>query len=409
MVTGDFSLTAAAIARQVGIFTAEHVDKATDLVVVKREMSLVVDDGENSARRALLLSGTDLPDLTDPQWEMVTNYDEIVFARTTPEQKLRIVQEFQKRGNIVGVTGDGVNDAPALKAANIGIAMGGGSEVAMEAAHMVLLDNNFSSIIVAIENGRLVYDNLKKVILYLLPAGSWSELIPILVNVLLGVPLPLSAFLMIYICVLTDMLPSIAIMFETPESDLLKRPPRRPNQDRLVNLGLLRHAYLFTGLMETLFSHCMFFYYIQSTAHISASEILLTFDKWTAGYKGMTQEQLDDLQFTGQSVTFVSLVVLQAFGNLLATRTRRLSIFQHPPWALPSRNLWLLGAQFGSIVLALIAVYLPAFHNIFNTRPVPVKFWFIPLGGAMIILGADEIRKYFVRKYPQGTLAKLSW
>ncbi|KAK9716972.1 hypothetical protein K7432_006518 [Basidiobolus ranarum] len=409
MVTGDFSLTAAAIARQVGIFTAEHVDMVENLVGGKSEMELVLDDGTKNVQKALLLSGADLPTLTDKQWEMVTNYDEIVFARTTPEQKLRIVQELQQRGNIVGVTGDGVNDAPALKAANIGIAMGGGSEVAMEAAHMVLLDNNFSSIIVAVENGRLVYDNLKKVILYLLPAGSWSELIPILVNVLLGVPLPLSAFLMIFICVLTDMLPSIAIMFETPESDLLKRPPRRPNQDRLVNIRLLRHAYLFTGLMETIFSHCMFFYYIQSTANLSAGDILLTFDKWTDGYKGMSQAQLDDLQYTGQCVMFVTLVVLQSFGNLLATRTRRLSIFQHPPWAQSSRNLWLFGAQFGSIMLALIAVYLPAFHDIFNTRPVPVKFWFIPLAGAVLILGADETRKYFVRKYPQGLLAKLAW
>ncbi|ORY05461.1 calcium ATPase [Basidiobolus meristosporus CBS 931.73] len=409
MVTGDFSLTAAAIAKQVGIFTAEHIDKVEDLISEKSEMTLAVDDGVNSCRRALLLSGSDLPDLTDQQWDMVTGYDEIVFARTTPEQKLRIVNEFQQRGNIVGVTGDGVNDAPALKAANIGIAMGGGSEVAMEAAHMVLLDNNFSSIIVAIENGRLVYDNLKKVILYLLPAGSWSELIPILVNVLLGVPLPLSAFLMICICVLTDMLPSIAIMFETPESDLLKRPPRRPNQDRLVNLGLLRHAYLFVGMLETLFSHCMFFYYVQSAGHLSAGDILLTFDKWTAGYKGLTQEQLDDLLYTGQCVTFVTLVMLQAFGNLLSSRTRRLSILQHSPWAQPSRNLWLFGAQFGSVVLALVAVYLPVFNNIFNTRPVPVKFWFIPLAGALIILLADETRKYFVRKYPQGLLAKLAW
>ncbi|KAK9720816.1 hypothetical protein K7432_003880 [Basidiobolus ranarum] len=409
MVTGDYSLTAAAIARKVGIITAECVDKADDLVPAKSEVALVTHDGAKSVKKALLLSGSDLPTLNEKQWEMITYYDEIVFARTTPEQKLRIVQEFQKRGNIVGVTGDGVNDAPALKAANIGIAMGSGSEVAMEAAHMVLLDNNFSSIVVAIESGRLVYDNLKKVILYLLPAGSWSELIPILVNFLLGVPLPLSAFLMIFICVLTDMLPSIAMMFETPESDLLKRAPRRPSQDRLVNFKLLRHAYLFTGLMESFFSHCMYFYYIQSTADLSASDILLQFDKWTDGYKGFTQAELDDLQFTGQCVTFVTLVVLQSFGNLLGARTRRLSILQHPPWSQPSRNLWLFGAQFGSILLALLAVYLPVFNNIFNTRPVPVQFWFIPLVGAMVILGADETRKYFVRKYPNGTMAKLAW
>ncbi|ORY05462.1 calcium ATPase [Basidiobolus meristosporus CBS 931.73] len=409
MVTGDFSLTAAAIAKQVGIFTAEHIDKAEDLVAEKGEFGVILDDGVNSCRRALLLSGSDLPDLTDQQWDMVTGYDEIVFARTTPEQKLRIVNEFQQRGNIVGVTGDGVNDAPALKAANIGIAMGGGSEVAMEAAHMVLLDNNFSSIIVAIENGRLVYDNLKKVILYLIPAGSWSELIPILGNFILGIPLPLSAFLMIYICVLTDMFPSIAIMFETPEADLLKRPPRRPNEDHLVNLKLLRHAYMFTGLMETLISHCMFFYYLQVYGNIKVKDILLAYSNWSPEHMGKSQEELDNLHYTGQSITFVTLVMLQVFGNLFATRTRRLSLFQHTPWAGPSKNLWLFGSQCCSIGLALIAIYLPWFNNVFNTRHVPVQFWFIPMGGALCILAADEIRKYFVRKNPRGLLARLAW
>ncbi|KAK9686836.1 hypothetical protein K7432_015011 [Basidiobolus ranarum] len=274
---------------------------------------------------------------------------------------------------------------------------------------MVLLDNNFSSIIVAIENGRLVYDNLKKVILYLIPAGSWSELIPILSNFLLGIPLPLSAFLMIYICVLTDMFPSIAIMFETPESDLLKRPPRRPDQDRLVNFKLLRHAYLFTGLMETLISHCMFFYYLQEYGNIKVKDILLAFNNWSPEHLGKTQQELDDLHYTAQCVTFVTLVMLQAFGNLLATRTRRLSVLQHPPWAEPSRNLWLYGAQCCSVGLALLAIYLPAFNNIFNTRHVPVQFWFIPIGGALFILAADETRKYYCRKFPLGLISRLAW
>ncbi|KXN71427.1 HAD-like protein, partial [Conidiobolus coronatus NRRL 28638] len=190
----------------------------------------------HSSKRALILTGSELNELTTLDWD---------------KQKLKIVQEFQARDHIVGVTGDGVNDSPALKNADVGVAMGGGSQVAIEAAHMVLLDNNFASILVAIENGRLVFDNLKKVILYLLPAGSFSEMIPILVNVILGCPIPLSPFFMIVICVLTDIFSSMAIMCEKPESNLLLRSPRRPKKDRLTDRNLLIHAYAFLGIQET--------------------------------------------------------------------------------------------------------------------------------------------------------------
>jgi sodium/potassium-transporting ATPase subunit alpha len=129
--------------------------------------------------------------MTDPHWDIACSYEEVVFARTTPEQKLRIVKELQKRGCCVGMTGDGVNDSPSLKQADIGIAMGGGSDVAIEAADMVLLES-FSSITIAIQRGRLVFDNLQKSILYLLPAGSFSELMPVLLNSIFGLPQILS-------------------------------------------------------------------------------------------------------------------------------------------------------------------------------------------------------------------------
>ena len=179
MVTGDYSLTAAAIAKDIGIISnLEIVDSLDRLREKEKLMSL---NNANSKKKksiyknALVLNGTDIDLLTDFDWRVITKYQEIVFARTTPEQKLKIVNEFQRDGYIVGVTGDGVNDAPALKKADIGIAMGSGSEVAMEASQMVLLDNCFSSILIAIENGRLVFDNLRKVILYLLTAGCMGE------------------------------------------------------------------------------------------------------------------------------------------------------------------------------------------------------------------------------------------
>jgi sodium/potassium-transporting ATPase subunit alpha len=138
--------------------------------------------------------------MTPSQWDaLVASYAEVVFARTTPEQKLRIVRELQARGHVVGMTGDGVNDAPALRAADIGIAVGGGSDIAVEAADMVLLDASFGSIVEAVRYGRMMFDNLKKTIVYLLPAGSFSEFWPVMTNVMFGLPQILSSFLMIII------------------------------------------------------------------------------------------------------------------------------------------------------------------------------------------------------------------
>ena len=192
MVTGDYSATASAIAKQVGIFSC-------DSSMIHHYKDLATDENLNPnpvLNNSLVLSGSDLDKMSTKEWKRLIQYKEIVFARTSPEQKLVIVKAFQSSGNIVAVTGDGVNDAPALKNSNIGIAMGSGSDVALEASSMVLLDSNFSSIIVALRQGRTVFENLKKVCIYLLPAGSFSELTPVLSNLFLGLPLPLSPFLM---------------------------------------------------------------------------------------------------------------------------------------------------------------------------------------------------------------------
>ena len=189
MVTGDFKLTAQAIAEECGIISNPAL--VDDLSALERDSKV-----PNLARQSIVLSGSELITLNDSQWDQLCSYQEIVFARTTPEQKLRIVKEFQARDNIVGMTGDGVNDAPSLKAADIGIAMGGGSDIAIEAADMVLLDS-FAAIVEAVKYGRLVYDNLKKTIVYLLPAGSFSELWPVITNVAFGIPQILSSFLMV--------------------------------------------------------------------------------------------------------------------------------------------------------------------------------------------------------------------
>ncbi|KAJ3019528.1 hypothetical protein HKX48_002005 [Thoreauomyces humboldtii] len=412
MVTGDFRLTAAAIAKQVGIFSPNaRID----------DISAILDPGTTPTRRddkdpstdynnkctSLILSGPDLAsgELTEAHSDKIAAYSEVVFARTTPEQKLRIVTEFRNRDNVVGVTGDGVNDAPALKAAHIGVAMGAGSDVAMAAGDMILLDSNFSSMLIAIEYGRLVFENLKKVIIYLLPAGSWSELWPVLFNVFLGVPLPLSTFLMIVICLFTDLFPSLALINELPEADLMSRKPRNPRKDRLVDFKLLLHAYGFIGNMETICALGMYLLYMKRYGGLAASDLFLVFDQWGDGYKGKTGDELNELLCTAQCVYFISLVVLQ-WGNLLGCRGRHNSLVQSNPI---TKNPYLFGAMLCSLVIAIVVLYLPFFNNVFNTRPMPFVHWVIPVALALGILLMDECRKLLVRVYPRSFLARVAW
>ncbi|KAJ2112936.1 hypothetical protein IW146_004242, partial [Coemansia sp. RSA 922] len=425
MVTGDFALTAAAIARQCHIITNDGVDSIVDIRAKALEHApgaLADTRGEkpvlnecasqvqsNDGVTSLVLSGSELVGLQAEHWNIICGYSEIVFARTTPEQKLLIVQELRARENYVAVTGDGVNDSPALKAAHIGVAMGGGSEVAKEAADMVLLDNNFSSIVVAIENGRLVFENLKKVLLYLLPAGSFAEFVPMLLNMSLGVPLPLSVIFMIIICMLTDVWASISLMYESPESDIMLRAPRNPKKEHLVNLKFFGQAYGFIGLMEALFAHIIFFVYMYWHGGFTPGELFLAFDKWTlGGFGGKDQATLNALLSTGQSVYFLSLVIIQ-WGNMFATRTRRLSVFQQNPLWGPTRNLRLLFAIPFTLGVVFLFCYIGWFNRVFGTANIPVAFFFIPIPFAIIIVVLDEIHKLAVRTYPNGLLTRISW
>ncbi|KAH8819371.1 putative Na/K ATPase alpha 1 subunit [Xylogone sp. PMI_703] len=412
MVTGDFGLTAAAIAHDIGIFSSTTSTPDTIDSIKNQQNSGRSEGKELSAtgdreQTSLLLEGPDISKLDEDDWDIVCGYEEIVFARTSPEQKLRIVKELRSRDNAVAVTGDGVNDAPALRAADVGIAISTGSDVALEAADLVLL-GKFDAIIEAIRLGRLVFQNLQKVIGYLLPAGSWSEIWPVLMNVYFGVPLPLSSFLMIIICVFTDLFLSLSLIMEKEEFDLLTLPPRNHKKDHLITLRLYIQSYLFIGVMETLCAHSMFFLYMYRHAGIPFHALVFAFEKYSDGFYGYTQEQLTHFNTVGQSVYFITLVILQ-WGNILSIRNKRLSILQADPIRKQRRNPWLIASVVVSLAIAVFVTEEPGIQSIFGTASAPIEFWLLPLPLALGILLMDEIRKLIVRQWPKGPIAKIAW
>lgn len=236
MVTGDHPITAQAIAKQVGI----------------------IDDAHLAAKDAAVVTGDDIRQwmmIEDPiaqqaKWDEALDHTQIVWARVTPAHKLLIVENAQRRGEIVSVTGDGVNDAPALKKGNVGIAMGiSGKDVSKEAADLILMDDNFASIVNGVEEGRLIFDNLKKSIMYTLTSKP-PELIPFIVLIAANFPPALSSILILAVDLGTDMVPAISLAYETREADIMTRPPRNPQKDKLVDGRLLNFSYFHLGILQ---------------------------------------------------------------------------------------------------------------------------------------------------------------
>ncbi|KAH6562071.1 hypothetical protein BASA50_004195 [Batrachochytrium salamandrivorans] len=418
MTTGDFKLTAVAIARQVAIVTAEHISTFADVRSNTLEMTrcakLNLHDmkpNDDESPRAITISGNDMTDITDDEWNVIfTNYSEIVFSRTTPEQKLRIVNEAKRRGdNTVAVTGDGVNDGPALKAADIGVAMGSGSDVSKEAAAMILLNDDFSSILVAIENGRLVFDNLKKVIMYLMPLGSYTEFMAVAANFYVGVQSPLSAYLQVIFCVSNDVAMSMSLMYEPPESDLMSRKPRNARTDRLTDLAFFLQIYAFIGLMAWPVCMYLFFSYLGDQG-IGFMDVFFVFDQWGAigATANFSADQLASFLSIAQCCYASGQVGLNVL-IVLAVRCRKVSIFQSNPFWGPSRNPVLIYSIIATYSIAIINFYGPGIQTIFGTAVIPVKYWFLPLAFGVGILAMDEIRKLIVRSYPKSFIARIAW
>ena len=258
MVTGDQPPTAAAIAHKVNIIsdpTKEYNYMVDELKMSKEEAweksRAIVIHGDLLAEKHAEEADLDEADPERGRYLMDwISKPEVVFARTTPSQKLLIVDACQRSGHVVAVTGDGVNDSPAIKKADIGVAMGSGSDVAKGAADILLLTDDFSSITLGVEQGRLMFDNLKKSICYSI-AINITEMTPVIAYALVQVPMPLSAILMVCICVGTDLAPAIALAYENPELDIMKRQPRSSTMDHLVTAKLIAFAYLEIGVLQS--------------------------------------------------------------------------------------------------------------------------------------------------------------
>jgi sodium/potassium-transporting ATPase subunit alpha len=243
---------------------------------------------------------------------------------------------------------------------------------------------------------------------YLLPAGSWSEIWPVIMNVFFGVPLPLSSFLMIIICVFTDLFCALSLVMEKEEFDLLSLPPRDTKRDHLINAKIYIQSYLFIGVMETVSAHAMFFLYMWRHAKIPASALFFAYEKYTDGFYGYTQDELTYFNTVGQCVYFVTVVILQ-WGNILSIRNKRLSILQADPIRKARRNPWLALGIIISLCIAIFVTEVPGIQTLFVTGSVPILFWLIPIPLALGILVMDEMRKLVVRTWPGGPIARIAW
>ena len=305
-----------------------------------------------------------------------------------PEHKLRVVKTLQEMGHMVAVTGDGVNDAPALKKADIGIAMGmGGTEVAREAADMVLTDDNFASIVNAIEEGRAVYANIKKFVTYIF-SHNMTEAWPFIVQILFNIPLALPVMQVLAIDLGTDILPALALGTEAPEPGTLECRPRDP-KERLIDVHLLLRALLWLGSIQTAlcFTGYFFLYRISGyhdLLHLPRPDLLPYAERLSTH---------DGYIYVLSTAIFLAGVIATQIGNAYACRTRQASVFTI---GFFSNRLLLIGIMV-ELILVNILIYVPPFQQIFELAPLPLYCWAIIFIYPPVMFLAEEGRKAFVR------------
>ncbi len=363
MITGDYGLTAESLARRIGMLQTPH-----PLIITSAEL----DELDNRGVADLLSNG-----------------QEIIFARMAPEHKLRLVAAFQALGEVVAVTGDGVNDAPALRKADVGIVMGlVGTDVAKEAADIIVTDDNFFAIMRAIAEGRAVYDNLRKVITYIF-ASNVPEVLPFILYALFGLPLALTFKQILAIDLGTDLLPALALGAEQPEPDIMQRPPRGKNQP-IIDHALLLRSFLWLGTIEA--SLCYLGFFLVSGLSDNLSFIRAVLPGWLENLFGLNVHAglTSDLAIT----VFLSGVVMAQVGNAFACRTERLR-GRSLGW-LSNTNL--LRAVTIEVLLILLIVYFPPLQNFFGHAPIPLIFWVLLAAYAPLLYLLDWTRKMIMRR-----------
>lgn len=345
MVTGDHPHTALAIGRQIGQIQTEH---------------------------PVVITGVQLRKLSETQLRLALDAKDIIFARVGADQKMRIVAALKKKKHIVAVTGDGVNDAPALKLADIGIAMGiSGTDVAKEAADMILLDDNFASIIAAIEEGRAVYQNIRKFLTYILTSNI-PELIPYLAFALFKIPLPLTIIQILAVDLGTDMLPALGLGAAKPEPGIMSRPPR-PRNERLLDWRLLLRAYLFLGLLEAVVSMAAYFFVLHN-------------GDWRWGESLSSQDPL----YLKATTACLSAIIVTQIVNVFLCKTPGRSVFGE---GLFDNRIILWGIAL-EVALILAIDYTDWGNLIFGTLPIAPEVWLFIVPFALAMLLLEELRKF---------------
>ena len=348
MVTGDHPHTASAIAREIGMVKSES---------------------------PMIITGNQLQRLSPAQLQLALDAPEILFARVGADQKMRIVDALKRKKEVVAVTGDGVNDAPALKKADIGIAMGiTGTDVAREASDMVLMDDNFASIVAAVEEGRAVYDNVKKFLTYIL-THNIAELVPYLAFVLFRIPLPLTVIQILAIDLGTDTVPALALGAERPNMQVMRKPPRS-RTERLLNRPMILRAYLFLGLIE-------------AAGAVAAFLFVLRHGGWSYGQELAWNDPL----YLQSTTACLSAIIVMQVANVFICRSDRESAFSFGLFSNPF-ILWGIAAEIG---LILLIDYTPWGNLIFRTASIPPSVWLFVIPFAVAMLALDELRKAWTR------------